>query len=145
MFIPVNLGEAKERKPVVNGKYDVTIQEVDTESRTKEGKPQIIVSLSIGGHEMDAPNVRYFMGIPSDKDNADQRGFKILNAARFMQAFGFDSKDGIDTDALLGKSATLELVKSEPDDQGRVFNRINLPYLRDENAPKAGVAKPPKR
>lgn len=148
MFIPVNLEEAQESKPVPGGMYDLTITTCDL-TETKQGqKPQFKVGIAIDGHD-EAPAVTHFVGIPSDKDDAGQMRFKMLLLRRFMNLFHIpvDPK-GIDTDAiggaLIGAKAKAELQLSEPDDNGNVYNRMVVPRLRSEDGPRS-APKPPKR
>ncbi len=144
-FIPVDTSDVHERRPVVNGKYEVTILEVDTDAKTKEGKPQWVVNIAINGYEDKAPNLRHYIGIPSDKDTPEQKAFKKLNIARFQQLFGLRT-DGLDDEQMVGTKAQVEITLTEPDDQGRQFNRLNLPYLKEGGGAKApAAAKPPKR
>lgn len=150
MFIPINLNEAKELRPVPNAKYDLVITGCDqTETREKK-TPQFKIAIAIEGQDT-APNVNHFLGIPSDKDEAGAMSFKILLMKRFLTLFGvpIDPK-GFDTDALamemVGARAKAELTLTEPDDNGNVYNRLEVPKLNDEGLTGGRPApKPPKR
>lgn len=150
MFIPMDLGAIKEQKPVPGGaKYDVVITSCES-GKSKSGKPQLVCSLGIEGHE-DAPNVRHYVSLPGDGDDASKVGFKLLFLKRFLSAFGVTTgKDGFDTDELAseltGARANVELGLSEPDDNGNVYNNLILPKLKDEGGSVGkGAPKPPKR
>lgn len=144
--IPVNLDEVQESRPVPTGKYDLTISTVE-EAKSKNGFAQLVVSVGIDGHD-DAPNVTHYISLPTPGDDKAQA--KALFLARFLSAFNIShDASGFDTDEFPGSKATLELTLSEPDANGRVYNRITLPYLKDEPA-KGNVAgrrspPPPKR
>jgi hypothetical protein len=151
-FIPMNLNEAVESKPVSNGMYDVVITDCQ-ETLTKEKQtPQFKVALQIEGHD-NAPTLYHYQGIPSADEDADKMKFKMLLLKRFLVAFGMPiSSDGFDTSQLatdlIGQRARVEITLSEPDANGNIYNRMNLPRLKDESASPAasrGAVKPPKR
>lgn len=130
-FIPVNLGAAKESRPVKNGVYDLQVVSVE-EAKTKAGAPQLLVSIAIEGHD-DTPNVRQYMSLPNNGDEPDKAKFKALLLKRFFTLFGVPVRaDGFDTEALLGARARGELTITEPDDNGNIYNRVTVPRLRDE-------------
>lgn len=139
--IGVNLSEVQESKPVPGGTYSLTIAEAEY----VEEKHQIVVHIGIDDH-LDAPNIRHYISLPNDQDDARKSAFKALMLKRFLVAFGIEhSDDEIDPDNFAGCSAELELTLTEPNDNGQIYNRIVLPFLPDEEAPKpkAGAAKKP--
>lgn len=144
--IPVNLNEVQESRPVPNAKYDLTIASVE-EGKSKNGFAQLVVSIGIDGHD-DAPNVTHYISLPTAGDEKAQA--KALFLTRFLEAFNIPHEDlSFDTDDFLGAKASLELTMSEPDANNRVYNRLVVPYLKDEPA-KGNVAgrrspPPPKR
>jgi len=146
-FIPVDVGSVQEAKPVTQGMYDLVITTCEETVTRESKKPQFRISLGIEGHT-EAPNVSHFMSIPAEGDDAGKTSFKVLLIKRFCTLFGVPMRaDGIDTAALamemVGKRARAEVTLSEPDDNGNVYNRLNIPKMRDEST--AGVPKPPKR
>lgn len=142
--IPVNLEDVKESKPVPAGKYQLTVASVD-ETVTKAGAPQLKVSIGIDGHD-DAPNLTHFVSIPSAGD--EKAAIKALFLTRFLSAFKipYDSS-GFDLDDFPGAVANCEVALSEPDENGNVYNRLNLPRLPNEASTGASAhrAPPPKR
>lgn len=149
MLIPIDVGAAQESKPVPNGVYDLQVTEcLDTKSQ--KGAPQFSVSIAIDGHD-DAPNLRHFISLPNpDADDAGKMAFKVLLLKRFLTMFKLPVPSAIDTEKLamgmVGAKARGELSLSEPDDNGNVYNRLNVPRLRDEGSgEKKGVPPPPKR
>lgn len=148
-FIPLNLNDAKESKPVPSGRYDLIVASCE-ETKSQQGKPQFVLSIGIEGHP-DAPNVRHYASIPGDGDDADKMKFKILFLKRLLDLFGVKvGADGFDTsevaNQLTGARASAELSLSEPDDRGNVYNNLVVPRLRDEMQPVGrGAPKPPKR
>lgn len=150
-FIPANLNEAKEAKPVPAGKYDLTILSCDEVLTREKQKPQYKVGIQINGHD-DAPPLNHFVGLPAEGDEPDKMTFKILLLKRFLTMFGLKvSNEGFDTTELamsmVGATARGEVGLSEPADDGTVYNRLVVPKLKDEG--NSGMAtrtapKPPK-
>lgn len=146
--IPVNLSEVKESRPVPAGKYGLTIASIE-DTKSKAGAPMFVISIGIDGHD-DAPNLTHYMSQPQEGGDPKKEGFKALAMARFLEAFKIPhDSSGFDTDDFPGATATCALSLSEPDDNGNVYNRLDLPRLKEE--PKAGGgaspnrASPPKR
>lgn len=143
--IPVSLADVKEPRPVPAGKYDLTIASCE-DAKSKAGKPQLIVSIGIDGHD-DAPNVTHYVSLPSSGDEKNEA--KALFLTRFLEAFNISHEDmEFDTDDFAGATARLELTLGEPDDNGNVYNRLNLPKLKDNTGSSGGgrvAPKPPKR
>ena len=148
-FIPINLNEVKEARPVPQGVYDLVITECE-EAKSKNGFPQFVASIAIEGHD-DAPNLRHYASIPSPDDEPGKMQGKMLFLQRFLAMFGIKvGAEGFDTAAvaqqLVGQRARGEVSLSEPDDSGNVYNRLVTPKLKDEGtaAPRS-APKPPKR
>ena len=146
----LNLDDIQEAKPVPNGRYSVIVASAELKD-SKAGKPQIVVSLGIEGHD-EAPNVTHFISLPDGSD-AGKDKFKGLLLKRFLVAFGLPT-DAFDPEecgsTMPGTTASVELSLSEPDDNGSVYNRLQLPRLPSEDKPTGGAArstaaKPPKR
>ena len=149
-FIPVNLNEAKEPKPVAMGKYDLTILGAEVGVTRVKKTPQFIVSIGIEG-QPDAPPVNHYMNIHTEADEPDTQKFKTLILKRFLTLFGMKSKDdGYDPDQLAmemqGRKARADLtIETEKDSEGnekvdgRTFNRLQVPRLKDEVGMQAGA------
>jgi hypothetical protein len=151
-FIPVNLNDAKEAKPVPAGKYDLTILSCDEVLTREKQKPQYKIGISINGHD-DAPPLNHFVGLPAEGDEPRATEFKQLLLKRFLVLFGLKvGNDGFDTTELamqmVGATSRGEVGLSEPDDAGTVYNRLVVPKLRDEGnsgqAVTRSAPKPPK-
>lgn len=158
-FIPVNLNEAKEPRPVGLGKYPLTIIACE-EAKSKNQKDQYVVTLGIDGHD-DAPPVKHYVSLPMVGDEATAATYKALLLKRFTDLFGVKvGNEGFDTTQLamelVGRHATVELtMETEKDAEGnekenaRVFNRLQVPRLKDEGNSGAAAGRvapmPPKR
>lgn len=143
--ISTNLGDVHEPKPVAPGLYALTIAEAEY----REEKNDIRVSIGIDEH-LDAPNVTHFISLAKDEDDERKVSFKALMLKRFLTAFGIPHNDTeFDTDDFSGATASLELVLSEPNEAGNVYNRLVLPRIVEEEKPAKGKpgskAPPPKR
>ena len=156
-MIPLNLDDIQEQRPVSLGQYDLTIASCE-EVLSKKGKPQLSLSIGIDGMD-DAPNIRHFISLPADGDEPDAMKFKALLLKRFCALFKVALKgSAIDTEALansmVGARARAEVRMEKETDadgnekpDGRVYNRITVPYLKDEGQVSGGggkVPKPPK-
>jgi hypothetical protein len=145
-FIPLNLDDAKEARPVPAGRYDLVITSCEETLTKEKQKPQFKMALQIEGHD-DAPPVYHYQGIPSESDETQAQQFKMLLLKRFLKLFKVPySADGFDTDKLamelVGARANVELQLGEPYN-GNVSNVLVVPKLKDEEGP--GRGKPPAR
>ena len=148
-FIPMNLNDSQETRPVSSGKYDVVVSSCEETKTKAEGRPQFKMSLAIECRA-DAPNVMHYASIPSEGDDIDKAKFKALLLRRLMALFQVPvNPKGIDTEKLamefVGKRASVELSLTEPDDNGNVYNRLMVPKLKAEGEEGRGRASPPKR
>lgn len=148
MLIPIDVGAAVESKPVPVGVYGLQIVDAQ-EAKSQKGKPQFVVNISIDGHE-DAPQCTHYISLPGDGDEPKSVKYKVLLLKRFLVLFGLPVPAAIDTEkmamGMVGAKAKATLGLSEPSDDGRVFNRLQVPYLADEaGGAKQGVPPPPKR
>jgi hypothetical protein len=131
MFINMNLSNTAEPKPVVPGRYQLTI----ADAKYREAKGDIQVSIGIDGHD-EAPNISHFMSLPKADDDAQKSNFKQLMVKRFLTQFGipYSDTEGFEVTDFAGSTATAQLTLSEPDDSGAVYNRLNLDKLPNEAA-----------
>lgn len=141
--IKSNLADVHEPKPVPRARYNLTISEAEH----VEEKNYIRVSIGIDEH-LDAPNITHILSLDDPKNEPRKEEFKKLMRKRFLVAFNIPHDDeGFNTDDFPGATAELEVSQSEPDEQGRVFNRLVLPPVPDEDEeeeqPKSKA--PPKR
>src|SRR5258708_26787983 len=113
MRIPINLAAIEESKPVANAKYNLTITDVEEgksgEKSKKPGTPQLIVSIGIDGHE-NSPNVRHYISLINEDDEARAANYKALLLKRFLVLFRipFDEVD-FDLEAFRLATAFAEL------------------------------------
>ena len=149
-FIPVNMNDVVESKLVKNGRYPLQIVSCEEVMTKTSGKPQLSISIAIEGHE-DAPNLRHYMSLPAPGDEPDKAKFKLLLAKRFCHLFKIPyGEQGFDTDQFIGATAEAEVTLSEPDESGNIYNRLNVPRLKEEASPGAAsggrvAPSPPKR
>lgn len=145
-FIPINLNEIPESRPVPNGKYDLTITAAEYEMSKSKGKPQYRCSIGVDGHD-NAPNVTHWVSIPAEDDEPKSAQFKGLLLHRFLELFSIQvDPKGFDTEKLvmelIGAKASGELVIDETGE----YNRLVVPKLKAEPvAGGRGAPKPPKR
>lgn len=148
MLIPIDVGAAVESRPVANGVYDLTVLECE-DTKSQAGKPQMVLTIGIDGHE-NAPNVRHYASFPAEGEEKKKSDFKVLLLKRLLTLFKQPIPNAIDTTkmamGLVGAKAKAELILSEPDEKGNVYNRLVLPFIKDGNGGNGGaVPQPPKR
>lgn len=150
-FIAVNLDETVEQKAAPKGSYELTItgaiETASGENSKHPGAPMIKATLGFTDPEVNSPTITHFITLPYEGD--DKASFKLLMLKRFLGAFDIPyDKGGIDVEAIcfemIGKTATLEVDLTEPNENGDMFNRIKVPRLRDEPI-TGGKGKPPGR
>jgi hypothetical protein len=156
-FIPINVNDAKEPKPVPVSKYDLTILNCEP-ALSRNKKPQLIATIGIDGYD-EAPPVMHYISLPAEGDEPDKMKYKVLMLKRFITLFGVSvANDGFDPEKLgmelAGKRARAELtLETEKDGDGnekadaRTFNRLQVPRLKDEGTSgqaAKGTGKPPK-
>lgn len=140
--IAVNFDDAQEPKPVAGGRYDLQILECKstvTGAQSKNpGSPQFRISIGILGEAGEnAPAITHFISLPNEGDEKKSFDFKLLLLKRFLVAFKVPfNKNEIDTEELplqmVGSEANLEVVLTEPNDKGDVYNGIKVPPIKDE-------------
>jgi hypothetical protein len=141
--IQTDLSEVKEPRPVPRATYALTI----SEANIIEDKHRVAVSIGIDDH-LDAPNINHTLWLDKDTDEDWQRTSNALNTKRFLVAFGIPHDDTeYNTDDFAGAKAEMEVSLTDPDSQGRVWNRLILPRLPDEEekAPATKKVAPPKK
>lgn len=135
MFVNMNLGGIKDPKPAASGRYNLVVTEAKMTQSKEKKKPMIECSI---GFEDDptVPNIRHFLSLPQPDDEEKASYFKKLMLKRFLVQFGipFDESNGFNVEDFPGArcSAQVQLTSPEDDEQGRVFNRLQLDYLPDE-------------
>lgn len=133
-------GETKEIPLAPEGQYDLICGE--PEHNTDMGKNTIMVPIRF--EDEDYANFRHYLALPQaerDKKNDEAKGHKpgttsktkLLMTKRFCQAFNIPMTDsGFDTNDISGASARLGVSQSPADDQGRIFQNLQLPRLEDD-------------
>src|SRR5260221_13670152 len=132
MFINMDLGGVKEAKPVPAGRYDLTIASAEEHTSKDSGGKSVKISIGIDGHD-DSPNIMHFMALPKAGDDPTKANFKTLMIKRFLKQFGviYNENEGFNVEDLPGCTAKAQVTLSEPDDNGNVYNRIQLDRLKD--------------
>lgn len=152
MYIAMNIDDAQEQKAAPKGSYELQItgaQVTETGPNSKHpGAPMIKVTLGFTDLEVNAPAITHFLTLPYEGD--ENGAFKLLMLKRFLVAFGIPyGSEGIDVEAIafeaVGKTATIEVTLTGPNENGDVFNRITVPRLSDEVASGRGKAPAKKR
>lgn len=148
----INFDDAVEPQPLPKGKYEVQItaaeEKVTGPNSKNPGSPQVVVTAGFIGpsqEEQNAPTVRHFISLPAEGDEAKTANFKVLLLKRFMAAFGVPVPTGsqdLNVEdlcfSLVGRTATLEVSLSEPNDSGDVYNGLIIPRMRDEQVTGRG-------
>ncbi len=128
--IQTDLSDVHEPKPVPRAVYALTISEAEI----VEEKHLVRISIGIDEH-LDAPNINHTLWLARDTDEDWQTKSNALNTKRFLVAFGIPHDDTeYNTDDFAGCRGECEVSLSDPDKdpQGRVWNRLILPPLADE-------------
>lgn len=149
-FIPMNLNDVDEAKPVAHGRYDLVIAACEITKTKEKQKDQFRVQMAIEGHD-DAPNVFEYVQIPDLDDEQKARDFKALLLRRFLTLFGVKiDPAGFDPEPLamelVGARCNAELKQEEYN--GNISNKLVVPRLKAEESPGAsnvGRGSPPKR
>jgi hypothetical protein len=143
-FIPMNLDEAVEQKPAPKGKYELQVTGASVtetgENSKHPGAPMIKVTLGFTDTSINAPVITHFITIPYEGD--ENANFKLLMLKRFLVAFHIPyNSEGFELEDLardmIGQTATLDVGLTEPNENGDIFNRVQIPRIRDE-APGKG-------
>lgn len=139
-FIPANFDDALEAQPAPAGRYDLQILKSEVvltgERSQNPGMPQFKVTIGFETED-NVPNILQFISLPNELDDPSSAQYKVLLLKRFLESFRvpYDSR-GIDTERMamdmIGARASLEVTITEPDDNGNVYNRIQVPRLRTE-------------
>jgi hypothetical protein len=139
-FIPVNFDDAVEAQPAAAGRYALQILKsevtVSGEKSKNPGSPQFRVTIGFETED-NVPNITQYISLPAENDEPKSAQYKVLLLKRFLEAFNIPyDQNGIDTERMamdmVGSRATCEVTVSEPDDNGNVYNRIQVPRLRTE-------------
>lgn len=154
MRIPINLNDYHEPTTAPIGKYELIIASAEEVETKQAKKPQFRISLGFVGHP-EYQNLTNYVGIPGEKDEPNAMAFKALLMKRFLALFKIPvPTNGIDTEQLamqmIGATATAEVaIENEKDESGndkpdgRQFNRLLVPRLREEAIVGGHRAPPP--
>lgn len=145
-FIPVDVTGTTEPKPVVNGKYDLSISSAEEGISKEKRKPMITAFINIEGHPK-APNIRHNISLPADGDEPKSKEFKMLLLKRFLEQFKIPyDTNGFNVEDFIGARAdNVEVRLTEPDEKNNQYNELVLQRMQVEGAAKPTlVARPPK-
>jgi hypothetical protein len=136
--IPVNFDEVTEPQPAAQGRYALQIMQcviAETGPNSKRpGSPQFKVTVAFEDVTLNAPNITQFISLPNEGDDQKSANFKVLLLKRWLELFRVPyDKSGIDTERMamdmVGATAMAEVTLTEPDDNGNVYNRIQVPRI----------------
>ncbi len=145
-FIPVNFDDAVEPKPVSAGRYNLQITACEvakTGPNSKvPGSPQFKASIAFAD-DPNAPNITQYISLPNEHDEPKSSNFKLLLLKRFLTLFKVPyESNGIDVEKMamdmVGAVASAEVILSEPDDNGNVYNRLTVPRIPNEPTSSRG-------
>lgn len=122
-FIKVKLGDAKEKEPVAEGTYLLTVEDAELQEDDK-GRNVVVIRHNIE-NEPQAMPVWHRIYLPDDNDDEEKANNKLLFAKRYCDKFGIPyKKTGFELDDILGAQAEVQLTVEEYN--GRFSNRIKL-------------------
>lgn len=128
-LLQLNLTNVKEPQPVPEGQYLLRVLSAELGQSKSSGKDQVSIAFAInrstdGQPVSNAKTVYEYYGLPASDDNEEDVNFKLLKFKRLFAALGVDGSGGVDTSALVGKSAWAHLVLKESDEGYEPSNRI---------------------
>ncbi len=139
-YIPVNFDDAVEAKPAQPGRYPLQITKCEVAktgpNSATPGSPMFKVTIGFEG-DANVPNITHFATLPKEDDLPEKARGKALFLKRFLTLFNVPyDRGGIDTEQLamdmVGCSANVEVTLSEPDENGNIYNRINIPRIKGD-------------
>jgi hypothetical protein len=130
-FIEISgLGDVQEDQVQPEGDYNLIV--VDRFTYQKEGASNYIIRIkhAIEGIDNALP-VTLWLSLPGPDDEPDILKFKLKNLARYLHtaSIPFEGNGFNDEDIEIGTTFTCHVTCSEPDDNGNVYNNIQLPRL----------------
>lgn len=143
-FVELNFEDAVEPQPLPKGRYptQITAAQVKqtSERSANPGRDQIVVTVGFTGptkEEQNAPTVNHYISLPHPDDDDKKNNFKVLQFKRFLTAYSIPYESGsMDLEAIcfemIGAQADIEVTLSDPDDNGNVYNRLQMPRIREE-------------
>lgn len=139
-YIPVNFDDAVEAKPAIPGFYELQITACEIAktgpNSKRPGSPQFKVSLGFVS-EPNTPNITHFISLPNEDDKPETAQYKTLLLKRFLILFNIAyDRGGIDTEKMAmempGHAARAEVTLTEPDENGSIYNRLQVPRIKGE-------------
>lgn len=136
-----NFDAVVEPAPLPKGRYPTQVTAAvvkQTGEKSKNpGRDMIVVTIGFTGpsqEEQNAPVVNHFLSLPHPDDEKKSNDFKALQLKRFGAAYNVRVESPFDMEAFcfeaIGAQADIEVTLSDPDENGNVYNRIQLPRLR---------------
>jgi hypothetical protein len=127
-LLQLNLTNVKEPQPVPEGQYLLRVLNAELGKSKSSGKDQMSVNFTIdrsatGESVSNAKTVYEYYGLPNSDDNEEDTNFKLLKFKRLFSALGVSADNGVDTSALVGRSAWAHLTLKE-DEGFEPSNRI---------------------
>ena len=113
-ILDFNLDEVPELKAVAPGEYSVSILSAD-ERTDKNGNPGIRMVMKISGEE-DVKPLSYWLSLPGDKEEGEDRNRKLRTLKRFLECFGLILP--LEVDDLVGEEGWVLLSIETSDDYG---------------------------
>lgn len=135
--IDVNFDDVVEPKAAPTGNYLVQVVKCDvTETGEKSknpGAPMFKVTLGFP-EDADVPNFNHYIVLPSGTDTDKQ---KTLGLKRFLVAFNIPFSNGaLNIEGLamdmVGATANIGVLLGEPNEQGNVYNSLQVPRIPGE-------------
>lgn len=136
-FLPENLDDVQEPKAAPAGNYLLQVTACEPrksgENSKHPGAPMFMVTLGFV-EEPNVPTIRHFISLPYEDD--ENAAFKLLMLKRFLTLFNvpYTSDEEQLRFSILGAQANVAVGLSEPNENGDVYNNIQIPKMRNEPA-----------
>lgn len=136
--LDINFDDINEPTIAPAGRYDLQVTAAEagrTGERSKNpGAPQVKVTIGFPDN-VDFQNFTHYLGVPNEMDEPKAFKWKALGLKRFLVAFGLPTHGGFDIDQfvmeVVGSTArNIEIGLTDPLEDGRVFNKMNLPPIK---------------
>jgi len=122
-FIEVAIGEAVQKEAMPEGSYNLVVTEAKPYHNDNSGKDSIECSIGFEDH-IEAANIKHFIALPHESDEAEKRNNKLLGLKKFLEKFGVPFEDtGLNIEDINGARARI-FVEQETDEEYGPQNKI---------------------
>lgn len=128
------LGDAKEPELLPETRTNLVVEDVHTYEKEETGRTITRVRHKVEDERYpNANNITLWMGHPMADDEPENARFMILNMKRYLTLAGVPfEENGFSEEDLYGASFEADIIVTENEDSGDMFNNIKLPRLAQE-------------